>query len=329
MLTPAIRAGKGWRGRRELAPRCSATQLAARRHDPGQTRRVLNYPYHHHHFSSPPTPLLLPHLPHPPTHPPTHTHTHTHPTHPPTHHHQQQVGSSGITRKLQAKYIRMTVFPCRVFLFGRNSLVMFWGLVVWHLWIGRGQAPGPGSQSFAIEVFNVDGWLSHGDFAPDVEVDFSAVVEHRPIPATLRCEAAGLRDKGVASVWGACFSRIFPCGACGCGGCQYEGCACFIACFCPTAQFRRFFDCGRAVRCSLPLGESRFIHLVVLHGYQERIAMLSSLIVGDFNVEPTKIPCLHKGISAEVWVGLGICLNGCVWGEQSLQLLASVLRTSW
>ena len=48
-LTPAIRAGKGWRGRRELAPRCSATQVAARRHDPGQTRRVLNSLKHNHH----------------------------------------------------------------------------------------------------------------------------------------------------------------------------------------------------------------------------------------------------------------------------------------
>ena len=28
-VSPAIRAGKGWRGRRELAPRCSATQLSA------------------------------------------------------------------------------------------------------------------------------------------------------------------------------------------------------------------------------------------------------------------------------------------------------------
>ena len=28
-VAPAIRAGKGWRGRRELAPRCSATQLGA------------------------------------------------------------------------------------------------------------------------------------------------------------------------------------------------------------------------------------------------------------------------------------------------------------
>ena len=30
-VAPAIRAGKGWRGRRELAPRCSATQLGASR----------------------------------------------------------------------------------------------------------------------------------------------------------------------------------------------------------------------------------------------------------------------------------------------------------
>ena len=29
-----------------------------------------------------------------------------------------------------------------------------------------------------------------------------------------------------------------------------------------------------------------------------------SLIVGDFNVEPTKIPCLAKGISAGIWVDL-------------------------
>ena len=28
------------------------------------------------------------------------------------------------------------------------------------------------------------------------------------------------------------------------------------------------------------------------------------LIVGDFNVEPTKIPCLAKGISAGLWVDL-------------------------
>ena len=28
------------------------------------------------------------------------------------------------------------------------------------------------------------------------------------------------------------------------------------------------------------------------------------MLVGDFNVEPTKIPCLAKGISAGLWVDL-------------------------
>ena len=93
-----------------------------------------------------------------------------------------------------------------------------------------------------------------------------------------------------------------------------------------TAQIKRFFDCGRAVRCLLPLGAGRFLHLVVLYGYQgadtdaEQLALTEQLfdaalgelsvvsrgqpcmLVGDFNVEPTKIPCLAKGISAAHWV---------------------------
>ena len=89
---------------------------------------------------------------------------------------------------------------------------------------------------------------------------------------------------------------------------------------CATAQFRRFFDCGRAIRCLLPLGLGRFMHLVVLYGYQDAdtdAELLTEqlfgaalgelgegardqpcLLVGDFNVEPTKIPCLSEGISA-------------------------------
>ena len=47
--SPTIRVGKGWRGRRELAPRCSATQFGAFRNEPGLTRRFLNYSYHTHH----------------------------------------------------------------------------------------------------------------------------------------------------------------------------------------------------------------------------------------------------------------------------------------
>ena len=96
-----------------------------------------------------------------------------------------------------------------------------------------------------------------------------------------------------------------------------------------TAQFRGFFDCGRAVRCMLPLGFGRFMHLVVLDGYQgadhdpEQLALTEQLfdaalselsvvargqpclLVGDFNVEPTKILCLVKGISSGLWVDFG------------------------
>ena len=35
-----------------------------------------------------------------------------------------------------------------------------------------------------------------------------------------------------------------------------------------TAQFKRFFECGRANRCLLPHGGGRFLHLVVWYGYQ-------------------------------------------------------------
>ena len=35
-----------------------------------------------------------------------------------------------------------------------------------------------------------------------------------------------------------------------------------------TAQFKSFFDSGRAVRCMLPLASGRFLHLFVLYGYQ-------------------------------------------------------------
>ena len=38
-------------------------------------------------------------------------------------------------------------------------------MLVWHLWIG-------GAVSFAVEVLNVGGWLTHGDSVLDAEVDF-------------------------------------------------------------------------------------------------------------------------------------------------------------
>ena len=103
----------------------------------------------------------------------------------------------------------------------------------------------------------------------------------------------------------------------------------------PLFSFSVFFDCGRAVRCVLPLGGGRVTHLVVLYGSQgadrdaEQLALTGQLfdtalselgvvareqpclLVGDFNVEPTKIPCLAKGImgSGLIWRHLGLLLQ--------------------
>ena len=105
-----------------------------------------------------------------------------------------------------------------------------------------------------------------------------------------------------------------------------------------AAQLKRFLDCGRAVRCMLPLGFGRFVHLVVLYRFQgadtdaEQLALTEQLfdaafgelsvvargqpclLDGDFNVEPTKIPCLAKGIPAGLCVDfekLGLWLLVC------------------
>ena len=53
---PAIRAGKGWRGRRELAPRCSATRIRCNcwyvwtnTHIKLHVRTTTTTTHHHHH----------------------------------------------------------------------------------------------------------------------------------------------------------------------------------------------------------------------------------------------------------------------------------------
>ena len=82
--------------------------------------------------------------------------------------------------------------------------------------------------------------------------------------------------------------------------------------------------CGAAI----PLGAGRFMHLVVVYGYQgadtdaEQLALIEQLfdavlgelsvvasvqpcmLAGGFNVEPTNILCLTKGISSGLWVDL-------------------------
>ena len=111
------------------------------------------------------------------------------------------------------------------------------------------------------------GWLTHGDMTLEAHVDFLAVVEHRLIPARVRCE-------GLASIWApASQDSSHVCNA-GVGVVCLRGA--------PVAMLSLVFDCGRAFRCLLPLGGGRFMHLVVLCGYQgadidaEQLALTAS-----------------------------------------------------
>ena len=131
----------------------------------------------------------------------------------------------------------------------------------------------------------------------------------------------------MASIWSPASQVSSHVGSAGVGVISLIGAPLSLHTF-ATAQFRKFFDSGRAVRCLVPLGFGRFMHLVVLYGFQgadfdaEQLSLTEQLfdaalgelsvvargqpclLVGDFNVEPTKIPCLAKGISAGLWVDL-------------------------
>ena len=39
-------------------------------------------------------------------------------------------------------------------------------------WVGRAGHPGPRSLGVSVELFNVGGWLTHGDFALEAGADF-------------------------------------------------------------------------------------------------------------------------------------------------------------
>ena len=175
----------------------------------------------------------------------------------------------------------------------------------------------------------------------------SLVVEHRLIPARVRGEWSRLRRGAVSSIWAPACQETSHVGNAGVGVVSLRGAHLSLPSF-ATAQFQRFFDCGRAFRCLLPLGRSRFLNLVMLYGYQgadadaEQMALTDQLfdaafaelavvargspclLVGDFNVENTKIPCLSKGISAGLWVDLD-----AAWSDAKGQPPAVTCKRSW
>ena len=62
-----------------------------------------------------------------------------------------------LRRNCGQKQCETSFSPFRVFLFGRNSRIRFWGLVIWHLWVGRARHLGPTSllPHVGVEVLNV------------------------------------------------------------------------------------------------------------------------------------------------------------------------------
>ena len=101
--------------------------------------------------------------------------------------------------KSRLKYGKTSLSPSSFFLVNSHSLKFFWGCLLWHLWLGRARHPGPGS--VGIEVFNVGGWLTNGDFAAETDADFLCVTEHRLVSARARSEWRRLRDRSVPSIW--------------------------------------------------------------------------------------------------------------------------------
>ena len=157
--------------------------------------------------------------------------------------------------------------PLYVFLVSKRSLLRFWGCLVWHFWIGTARHPGPKSGSIGIEVFNVGGWLTHGDLALETEVDFLAVVEHRLVPARVRSEWSKVRMKGIGSFLAIASQKFSHVDLAGVGVVSLKGAPLSLPTISTTA-FRTYSALGGAVRCLLPLGFGRFMHLVVLYGYQ-------------------------------------------------------------
>ena len=103
---------------------------------------------------------------------------------------------------------------------------------------------------------------------------------------------------------------------------MFKGCSASLPTF-ATAKFQRFFDCGRAVSCLLSLGKGRgadtdaeqlALTEELFDAALPELAVVARgspcLLAGDFNGEPTKIPCLSKGISAGlIWMLPGLLLR--------------------
>ena len=102
----------------------------------------------------------------------------------------------------------------------------------------------------------------------------------------------------MASVWALASQDSSHVGNAGVGVVSLRGAPLALPTF-ASAQFKSS-NCGRAVRCLLPLGAGRFMHLCVLYGYQgadsdaEQLALTEQLFdaaLGELHAVASGQPC--------------------------------------
>ena len=110
----------------------------------------------------------------------------------------------------------------------------------------------------------------------------------------------------MSSVWAPASQDSSHVGNAGVGVISMRGAPVALPTF-ATAQFKRFFDCGRAVGCMLPLGLGRFMHLVVLYGYQgvDTDAELLALTEQLFDAALGELSVVAR-VSLAYWLGISM-----------------------
>ena len=140
------------------------------------------------------------------------------------------------------------------------------------------------------------------------------------MPARTRSESKRLRSAGIYSLWTPACQDTSHVGHAGVGLVSLGGAPLFHA-IPATHDFREWVRLGRVLKSVIPVGGGRVVHVMVVYGFQgadsdqEKLVRTDQLfqavmcelrvvgdghpflLLGDFNIEPFKIPCLAKRIS--------------------------------
>ena len=84
-----------------------------------------------------------------------------------------------------------------------------------------------------------------------------------------------IEGKGLSSIWALACQESSHDGIAGAGGFSLKGALVFMPTF-AIAQFQRFFDCGRAIRCLLPFGGGRFFESSCVVWVQRELTLMLS-----------------------------------------------------